>query len=263
MKKYGLIGSQINYSLSPKLHELIKVTLKLNFSYQILDIKETQLKDYINKLKDKTYNGYNVTIPYKETIIKYLDQLTPAAKHIGAVNTIYYKDGKVIGDNTDYIGFDYLLVKSEVLNDTLKTVYILGSGGAAKACYYALLKRNITPVIVSLNKVEKHFPNYISYEEFYKTKEIDLLINATPVGNINLPGSPIKKTNQIIKTVIDLTYNPLQTTLMSYAQKSLNGLDMLIVQALESQQRWHNFKLKINSQIIDKIKGGLLDEFVR
>lgn len=258
MKRFGLIGKNISYSLSPKLHNLIASVNNLNISYELIDINSNELLIYINKLKEGIYNGYNVTIPYKEEIIPFLDELTNAAKAIGAVNTIYYKDNKLIGDNTDYLGFDYTLSLSNALNDNLKDVYVMGSGGAAKSVYYALNKRNIKPVIVSRDSDNSFFKNVITYEDFKEVINIDLIINTTPIGNIDNPGVLFEKDNKNIKTIIDLTYNPTQTLLMDYSTNSYSGLEMLIFQAIESQKRWHNKPLKDDKKTINKIKGGLL-----
>lgn len=262
MKRFGLIGSQISYSLSPKLHQLIASELNFDCTYELIDIKEEDLFHYIQKLKSGVFAGYNITIPYKETIIKYLDILTPAAKYIGAVNTVYFKDGQVVGDNTDYLGFDYILAKNNVLTRATSDVYILGSGGAAKACYFALKERKITPIIVSINEKEEFFPNVISYNEFREVNKIDLLINATPIGNINNPGAPIDKLNKEISTIIDLTYNPRQTKLMTYANNSFNGLEMLVIQAIEAQKRWANKKIIVREKSIERIKGELQNELI-
>lgn len=261
MKKLGLLGSNISYSISPKLHNLIKEEYKLNFNYELVDIKEIELKEYIDKLKKGIYYGYNITIPFKEEVIKHLDVLTPAAKYINAVNTVYLKDGKVVGDNTDYLGFEHLLNKVYKINKD-DNFYILGSGGAAKACMYVLKENKLNFTVVSRTKKENDSFKIITYGEFYKAKKIDVLINTTSLGNINNPKSPIKKFKTKIKTIIDLTYNPLKTKLMELSNNSYNGLDMLIVQAIYSQNRWFN-NININNELIDKIKGELENELVR
>src|SRR5690554_3503454 len=103
MKKFGLIGHPLDHSKSPKLHQLIADALKRKISYTLFDVKSIeQVKNLLDDLKKGHYNGFNITIPYKEAVLPFLDQLTPKAALIGAVNTVYLKDGRFIGDNTDY-----------------------------------------------------------------------------------------------------------------------------------------------------------------
>ncbi len=261
MKTFGLLGHNIGYSLSEKLHPLIATKTNKTLNYKIIDINEEALSHYMELLKNDIYSGFNVTIPYKEKIISYLDELTDAAKQIGAVNTIYKRGDKLIGDNTDYIGFDYLLKASNALEKELNNVYILGSGGAAKAVYYALEKRDINAIIVARNIDQTHFKNIIDYESFYNIKDIDLLINATPVGSVYNQGCLLKE-NQKAKTVIDLIYNPKTTTLMKRSKNSIGGIKMLIVQAIEAQNKWFDTKTIITKELLETLKGGLENESI-
>lgn len=268
MSKYGLIGKNISYSLSPKLHNLIAFKSGYSINYEIIDIEEEQLSFYIDLLKQGIYQGFNITIPYKETIIKYLDKLTTQAEDIGAVNTVFLnKEGLVVGDNTDYYGFLKFLENNNILKKEIKEAYILGSGGSAKTVYHVLTNKNIKCIIVSRNKRHvKGFSNVISYEDLEKIKHLELLINCTPIGTHPKGGMPIKFMNQVIETIIDLTYNPLRTDLMRLSMNSFNGLEMLIYQALESQKIMRksvSFKVNDDEKTIKFIKEALLDEFNR
>lgn len=267
MNKYGLIGKDISYSLSPKLHNLIAQKYAYKLNYELIDIAERDIVKYLKLLKNKEYDGFNITIPYKEKIIKYLDLITDKALKIGAVNTVYLnEEGLIVGDNTDYYGFLKLLEANNVLKD-LKIAYILGSGGAAKTAFHVLNDKKIETVVVSRNKSEiKGFKKAINYQEFKEIKEVDLLINCTPVGSILTKGVPIIKNNQVIKTVIDLIYNPLKTELMNLAIKSSNGLLMLIYQALESQNIWQKGKISSKNDegiFVKEIKEALINELIR
>ncbi len=268
MMKYGLIGENISYSLSPKLHNLIAFKSGYSINYEIIDIKEEELSIYIELLKEGIYEGFNITIPYKEKVIQYLDKLTEQAKNIGAVNTVFLNDdGLVVGDNTDYYGFSKLLENNNILNNKIKDAYILGSGGAAKTVYHVLTKHNINCIIVSRNKRHvKGFPHVISYEDLEKIKHIELLINCTPVGTHPKGGMPIKFVNQVFDVIIDLIYNPLRTDLMRLSSKSINGLEMLIYQAIESQKIMRKAfydVVKDDDKTIKFLKEALLDEFNR
>ncbi|NLN51107.1 MAG: shikimate dehydrogenase [Acholeplasmataceae bacterium] len=264
MKNYGLLGRNISHSFSHKLHNLIAFKNNFTINYEILDITEKMLPNYLLSLKMGEYAGFNVTTPYKEKVIKYLDGLTPEAKAIGSVNTIVYKENKFIGHNTDYYGFVKLLKNNKIRQKKIKKAYILGTGGAAKTVYYALLENNIDCVVVSRNKAQKlPFEEVISYDEFSQIKEVELLINATPVGSYPKFGSPIKFYNQTFKIIIDLIYNPLKTELMRHSIVSINGLDMLIYQAIEAQNYFNNQRLKEDIKTIRFIKGAIINEFVR
>src|SRR5690554_545147 len=246
MNKFGLIGNNISYSLSPKLHHIIADKTNYKLSYELIDIKEEEISKYLNLLKEKEFTGFNVTIPYKETIIKYLDVISPRASKIKAVNTIYLnKDGKLVGDNTDYYGFSELLKTNNVLKD-IKKAYILGTGGAAKTVFHVLTDNDIETVNVTrdINNTTG-FKNLITYEDFKKIKEVDLVVNCTPVGSILNKGIPIHRSKQTIKKVVDLIYNPLNTELMDLGLESYNGIIMLIYQAIKAQAIWKKEDFKI------------------
>lgn len=264
MKKLGLLGKNISYSLSKQLHEMISSINNLSLDYQVYDVNEHELITYVEGLKSGKYHGFNVTIPYKETIIKYIDELTDNAKKIGAVNTIYFKDGRVIGDNTDYAGFDYLMNKHKVLEENPKTIYILGSGGAAKTVYTWFKNHHISPTIVSRStNIQYLYEDVITYHQYEGIKVVDLLINCTPVGTYPDNSSPIKGANQTIKTVVDLIYNPKHTKTMSYAKRSVGGMEMLIYQAIQSERIWHSKELKEDEKTIKTIMEVLYNELNR
>ncbi len=265
MKRYGLIGKNISYSLSPKLHNLIADYSGHEISYDIIDIKENEIDSYLNKLKEGIYSGFNVTIPYKETIVKYLDEITFKAKNIGSVNTVYINgEGNLVGDNTDYDGFRQQLINNDILDSSLNNIYILGTGGAAKTVFYVLKEKGYSPINVSRNKnIKSVFDEVISYEDFKVIKEVDLLINCTPVGTYPSNASPIKNIGQTFKVIIDLIYNPLETKLMTFGKKSINGLDMLIYQAINAQKIFNKESIvKEDKKTIKKIKEALIDELI-
>lgn len=267
MNKYGLIGNNISYSLSPKLHSLIAEKCGYELNYELIDISENEIDKYLKLLIKKEYLGFNVTIPYKEKIIKHLDLIKEKALKIGAVNTVYLnEDGFIVGDNTDYDGFLKLLETNKILKG-VKKAYILGTGGAAKTAFHVLNDKKIEIVVVSRGKNEvKGFNKVISYDEFKGIKEVELLINCTPVGGILNKGIPVKKSQQTILKIVDLIYNPLKTELMSLSEKSFNGLLMLIYQALESQYIWQKAKKRVKEEeeiIVEEIKEALINELIR
>lgn len=263
MNKYGLIGKNIAYSLSPKLHNLIANYSNYQLDYEVIDIDEKSLNEYLKQLKTGVYQGFNVTIPYKEVIVKYLDKISPKAEKIGAVNTVYLdEEGKIVGDNTDYFGFLKLLEINSVLTN-VKRVYVLGTGGAAKTIYHVLKDLSVEVIVTSRDKNQvTGFTEVISYEEFSKVEEMELLVNCTPVGTYPKGGMPIKDNNQKIRKIVDLIYNPLKTELMSLAKESYNGLEMLIYQAILSQKLFKNI-VNDEIEVIKLIKEALINEFIR
>ncbi len=252
--KIGLIGKDIGFSKSPQLHQYIAKQLKVDLQYDLLDIKKKDIAFILEQLRQEKYQGFNITTPYKYEIIKYLDKLTPRAKKIQAVNTIYYKGGLLIGDNTDYDGFIALLDKHKITVKN-KQIYLLGTGGAARAVYTALTDLGALVTVVTRDKKKNlsFFPNVISYDEI-KSNKCDLFVQATPVGTFpNLEQSVLSKEQVYKKTVIDLIYNPHTTQIMKDSKRGINGQVMLAVQAIKSFEVWTDLKITITDKLINKI----------
>ncbi len=255
--KYGLLGHNISYSLSKKLHEEIAKLNNFEIDYEIIDIEEKDLKTYVNYLKNGKYNGYNVTTPFKQKIIKYLDVLSEEVKMLKSCNTVMVKDGLLYGYNTDYYGF---LKTIESNNIKPNNTYILGTGGAAKTVYKCLTLKGFDCTIVSRRKEkDDYFKKIILYDDFYKVTHVPILINATPVGTTPNLGSPLSEVNQTFDLVVDLIYNPLITELMSRGKRSINGLTMLIYQAIKTEELWQNKQLKKDEKSINYLKGVLYE----
>lgn len=245
MIKLGLVGERLSHSQSPQIHAEIMRQRGIDGTYEILEFsKETFARDF-NALKDSGYRGVNITIPYKESVLPLLDDISQQAKYIGAVNTVLFKDGRAKGFNTDYNGFVSLLDHNNITVKG-KGAVILGSGGVAKAVVKALLDLGIYDLtIVSRGKQNFHGNYTVSYE-FFKEERVksDLLINCTPVGMY--PGvdvSPIPKEYINADVVIDTIYNPPKTLLLKYAEelglKTVNGSYMLRDQAEKAQDIWN------------------------
>lgn len=261
MSKYGLIGKSLAHSHSKQLHELIAANNRLNLTYDYYEcLDEEALKTCINLLRNGTIKGFNVTIPYKEKIIEFCDKLSPAASTIKAVNTLYMKDGYLIGDNTDHVGFKRLLSYYHI-NPKGRTSYVLGSGGAGKACLYALNQLESKAVLVTRDKVRHQglFKFVIDYDVFNQIGTYPLVINTTPVGMYpNVLACPLKlEVASQIDVVVDLIYNPKKTNLMKHASFAANGLVMLIAQAIKSQEIWQEKELKNSDTDISDLIGGL------
>ena len=238
MNKYGLIGHHLSHSYSPLIHQYIFEKNNINATYELIEVEEFQLEDCVNNLKNNIYKGYNVTIPYKEKIMKFCDVLTDAAKEIGAVNTIYMKDGLVVGDNTDYLGFSAEL-KTYDIRVFGKDIYVLGSGGASKAICYSIKQNGGNPVVVSTKG------NGLSYQEFKEINHYDLIVNTTPVGMFPNVGESVIEQEYVLKAdvCVDLIFNPPITKFLSYSKRGYNGLLMLIYQAIYAEELWQNSKV--------------------
>jgi shikimate dehydrogenase len=227
MKKYGLIGFPLGHSLSPLIHSEIFKRTGHNGEYSLY---ETKPEDFGNiPLSD----GFNVTIPYKEAIIPFCEKLDESAAAIGAVNCVSRKAGY----NTDLFGFEKSV---EILGaDLSKRVCLLGFGGAGKMVAHAVKKAGGELTIATRKNIN----------ELSKTKaEFDLLVNSTPVGMFpNISETPIDFENISAKYVIDLIYNPAETKLLSLAKekgaKTMNGLIMLVWQAIKSHEIWYGGKI--------------------
>lgn len=244
MIKLGLVGEKLSHSQSPQIHEEIMKQRGIDGTYELLEFsKDTFARDF-TALKDSSYRGVNITIPYKESVIPLLDDISKQAKYIGAVNTVLFQDGRAKGFNTDYNGFVSLLDHNQITVKG-KGAVILGSGGVAKAVVKALLDLGIYDLtIVSRGKQNFHGNYTVSYE-FFKEERVksDLLINCTPVGMYpNVDISPIPKEFINAGAVIDLIYNPSKTLLLKYAEelglKTVNGSYMLKEQAVKAYDIW-------------------------
>ena len=242
---YGLLGRKLGHSFSKEYFTDKFSRLNLNDSYVNIELDDvSEIISFVKENKD--LKGFNVTVPYKEAIIPYLDDIDNVAKEVGAVNTVKVcNNGMLKGFNTDVIGFEKLL-ESTRLQDYKTTSLIFGSGGASKAVQYVLRKNNIPFRIVSRN-VDLGIK--ISYDEINSTgfSPYSLVINTTPVGMfpdvneyLELPYSTITSQN----IFIDLIYNPAETLFLEKARLKgaavFNGLTMLYEQAEAAWKIWEN-----------------------
>lgn len=242
-KTYGLVGKSISYSFSEKYFtEKFKKNKIQNCTYKNFDLNN--IKDLVSILKENDLKGLNITIPYKEQVLSYLDEIEDNAKLIGAINTIKInKDKTLTGYNTDFIGFINTLRPH--INSNCKKALILGTGGASKAIEYGLKKLNIESKKISRNK-KKGDLTYLEIDSDL-IKEYQIIINTTPLGTYpdieNYPDIPYK---YLTKKHIcyDLIYNPDETKFLRKSKKkgaiTINGLRMLEIQAEESWKIWNN-----------------------
>jgi len=268
---YGLIGEKLDHSISPQIHKLILEKINSKGLYNIFEIKRENLKAAVDGLKALGAKGINITIPYKIEIMQYLDEISKEAEKIGAINTICFSNGILKGYNTDYHGFGAALNKAKV-DVQNKEVVILGSGGAAKAVAQYLIDNEIKDIIYVSRNPENTAENMkdfkiISYNDINNLMDTDIIINCTPCGMYpKVKTSPVNK-NIFSKfsTAVDLIYNPEETLYLREAReaglKTVNGLYMLVAQAVAAQEIWHD--INISEQIVEEIYKEIYNKVIR
>lgn len=260
----GIIGHPIWHSLSPTMHNAVFEKLNLNCVYLAFDIEEKKLGTTIDAFKALNFLGLNVTIPHKISVIKFLDKISREAELIGAVNTIKFENGNVLGFNTDGIGCVKALEEAGIRIKN-KRILILGAGGAVRAIAFQCLLEGADVSISNRTKrnaiklkqdIKRKLKKEIDIIDFNLRKEdlegIDVLINATSIGmHPKTNFTPLKASllNPDI-VVMDIVYNPIETKLLKDARKrgckTVNGVGMLVHQGAESLRIWLGIKAPID-----------------
>lgn len=226
MNRYGLIGEKLGHSYSKLIHEQLA-----DYTYDLIPLSKEEFHPF---MQAHEFSAINVTIPYKQDVIPYLDEISDSAKAIGAVNCIVNREGRLCGYNTDYAGFLYTL-RNNNIKVTGEKVLVLGNGGAAKAIVAALASLHPGELITVKYKEE---PGTITYEQAEKLhSDASLIVNTSPVGMYpKVNASPMDITPyKNLKAVVDIIYNPPTTRLLAQAKErgitAVNGLEMLVAQA--------------------------------
>ena len=258
MKKYLVIGNPINHSLSPRLHNYWLKQNNIDATYDKIRLEEDGIKEIIQDIKKQKIAGCNVTVPFKNKIIPFLDSLSSEAEKTQSVNTIIFEKGNLIGHNTDIAGFDKA-IKALNFNMKDKKILILGAGGVVPSIVFALKKMDILEISIS-NRTKKKAENLkilfknLNVVEWGNLSEFDVVINATSLGlnkeKINLDFSNVGKN----KLFFDVIYNPKETNFLKKGKElgniSENGKLMFVFQAYESFKLWHGIKPEINQDIL-------------
>jgi len=259
MKKYLVIGNPIDHSLSPKLHNHWLKANSIDGIYDKKKLDHNEVKNIISEVRNNIISGINVTVPFKKDVIPYLDQLSEESQATQSVNTIYLKNGKVTGHNTDIFGFGNSLkkIKFEIKN---KAVFILGAGGVVPSIIYFLEKAGVSSISISnrtksrADELKKLFVN-LKIIEWGTLPDFDMIINATSIGlnkndKIDLDFSKIKKGNFFY----DVIYNPKETNFLEIGKnlgaQVLNGKMMFVYQAFEAFKLWHKITPTINEEVL-------------
>ena len=236
MKKFaGIIGYPLSHTVSPSMHNFIYQKLGIEVEYKKWEIEEQNLELHIEKINNDDFVGANVTVPYKEKIVPFLDEIKDEAKFTGAVNTIVRNNNQLIGYNTDVFGIKETL-DIQFKSDEINNVVIFGAGGAAKAALYVLFQKGLKNLTI-VNEIPQIKTACLS---------TDLIINTTILG---MKGSGYEDISPVDSTFInsnsiifDMVYNPTKTQLIKIAlDKNANiieGLNMLVYQAIKSIELW-------------------------
>ena len=246
MKKYGCIGKKLTHSFSKEIHAKLA-----DYAYDLIELAEEEIAPFFEK---KDFAAINVTIPYKQTVIPYLDSISEVAERIGAVNTIVNKDGKLCGYNTDYYGMKALIERIGI-DLTGKKALVLGTGGTSKTARVVAADLGAAEILTVSRRKTDH---YITYEEAVQEHaDANVIINTTPSGMYpDCESRPIDITEftQLIG-VVDVVYNPLCTNLVLDAKqrgiKAEGGLYMLIMQAVVAVERF--LDTRIAKEVADRV----------
>jgi len=255
IKNYAVIGHPLGHTLSPYIHKRLFEISNINAAYDVIDVPDDCLEEFYNE-RLRFLNGFNVTIPHKQNVIKYLDTLDGKALMYGSVNTVLNKDGKSLGYTTDPAGFLSALNTAGIKLEN--NVVILGCGGVSRIMAYEALWKNCR-LTLAVRKEDIQTGEILCAELKSNIsgpavslclmddlhQDIDLLVNGTPVGMF--PKTDAQPVNDSIisrsASVFDAVYNPVETVLVKKAKangsRAASGIDMLVYQAAESQKIWN------------------------
>lgn len=268
----GLLGHPLTHSLSPLMQNKALQTLDIKGDYRLFDVEEKELRSCVSGLKSLGCLGFNVTIPYKRRIIDLLDEITPQAAEIGAVNLVKLSRGKFVGDNSDAPGFVRSLKEAGFDPKAKKTTLIVGCGGAARAVAVGLKDSGCQIYVTSRQKPRSLFWAQFEWLELKKdlVVKVDLVVDCTPVGMYpDVDATPVLDPRLYGPETVfcDLVYNPRKTTLIRIAKatkhKVITGDGMLLHQGAISFESWFSVKAPIieMQKVLDEyLKGGSLGD---
>ncbi|MDC0618724.1 shikimate dehydrogenase [Pelagibacteraceae bacterium] len=270
-KKFGIIGNPVKHSLSPLLHNYWLKKYNVDATYSIIEADEGELPDIIKKIKDNSLNGINVTLPYKQKIINFIDKIVNNAELTGSVNTLLQdKNGSIVGENTDVFGLQAAYLK-EINIDLNKMALVIGAGGVSPSVILSLQKSGIKNISITNRTSEKclflkkkfNYLNILPWKSLQsEIGKYDIIVNATSLGlkggkDFDFDFNKCKDSS----TYIDTIYNPLKTKTFKFLEgkgiKVFNGLDMFIYQGQKSFYLWNKINPEIDNDLIDLLLNKL------
>ena len=270
-KKFAIIGNPISHSLSPVLHKYWFKKYKIDADYSVIQAVDKNLSEIINKIKNGSLTGINVTLPFKQKIINHVDKVVNDAEITGSVNTLLLDNEKVlVGENTDVFGLQAAYLK-EIDNAINKKALVIGAGGVSPSIVLSLQKSGVKNIFVTNRTSEKciflkkkfNSIQILPWEQLKsELKNFDIVINATSLGLKNGEDFEFKFSN-VKKDVIyiDTIYNPLETKTLKHlkeeGKKVFNGLDMFIYQGQKSFYLWNKINPEIDEGLIQLLKSKL------
>ncbi len=272
-KNFAIIGNPIKHSLSPILHNFWFKKYNIEAEYSLLDVDEKSLKSVVNKIRNKELNGINVTLPYKQKIIPFIDELVNDAKSTNSVNTVLLNENKtIIGENTDVFGLQAAYLK-EINESENKKALVIGAGGVSSSVIFSLQKSKIHNISIvnrtpEKSKFLKKRFKFLEIIDWASLKDhlikFDIIVNATSLGLKN--GSDFEFNFDNVKEsliYIDTIYNPIQTKTIKFLKenknKTFNGLDMFIYQGQKSFYLWNKINPEIDDDLIQLLMSKLND----
>ncbi len=270
-KNFAIIGKPVGHSLSPILHNYWLKKYNINGNYVLHEIDKDNLEDVTRKIRNKEIDGINVTLPYKQKIIPYIDKIINDAKFTNSVNTVYLDEtNTLVGENTDVFGLQAAYLK-EIINVKNKKALIIGAGGVAPSIIYSLQKTKISNITLTNRTYEKslflkkkfNFLNILKWENFVnEIRDFDIIVNATSLGlkggeEFDFSFKDISDNSIYIDTI----YNPLETKTIKILKekkiKTFNGLNMFIYQGQKSFYLWNKVNPEIDDELINLLKSKL------
>ncbi len=267
-KKFAIIGKPIAHSLSPFLHNYWFKKYNINSQYSLMDINEGELENVARKIRDKELVGINITLPFKQKIIPFLDALINDAKHTNSVNTVFLdKDNRLVGENTDVFGIQAAYLK-EIPNVEKRNALVIGAGGVAPSIINSFQKSKIKKISIVNRTYEKsvflgkkfNLFNVLKWDNLKdELNNFDIIINATSLGLKNNEDFKISFNNVKKELIyIDTIYNPIETktlkTLKEKGIKTFNGLNMFVYQGQKSFYLWNKINPEIDDKLLDLLR---------
>ncbi len=264
-KSFAIIGNPIEHSLSPVLHNYWFNKYKIDAEYSLLKLDKEDIKSVTKKIRDKELNGINITLPYKQKIIPFLDRLINDAKLTNSVNTVFLDDtNTLVGENTDVFGLQAAYLK-EINDIENKKILVIGAGGVSSSVIFSLIKSRVKNMAVINRTHEKslflkkkfsslNVLNWSSLKQ--EISKFDIIINATSLGLKNGEDFDFNFNNVKHNLIyIDTIYNPLETKTLKFLKenkiKTFNGLEMFIYQGQKSFYLWNKINPEIDNQLIN------------